>query len=84
MPHLHDKPLVELINVHRVLGDKEAIIFLKNADHDFVEGLFYTAKRYGRSEFDFRGLKYDVVRNKDTSFTVRLSEEQNISTEQYA
>lgn len=78
------QPTVELINVHRVIGDKDAIIFLKNADHNFVEGLFYQSKRYGEAEFYFQNLKYLVTRNKDFSFLIHLSDEQDVSTEQFA
>lgn len=78
------QPTVELINVHRVIGDKDVIIYLKNADHDIVEGLFYQAKRYGHSRFQYHSLNYDIRRNKDFSFTIGVSEEQTISTEQFA
>ena len=71
----------ELINVHQVQGDKDALIYLKNADHDIVEGWFYTAKRYGMATFVFQGQKYDLVRNKDFTFTVRLSDEQTLTPE---
>lgn len=79
-----EQPKPELINVHQVYGDKDVIIFLKNADHNFVEGLFYTAKHYGHSEFEFRSMKYDIVRNKDSSFRIAISAEQDFNTEQYA
>lgn len=75
---------IELINVHQVRGDKGAIIFLKNAEHDFVEGLFYHAKRYGRSEFFFRDEKYIITKNKDASFLIEPDEEQDVSTESFA
>lgn len=78
------QPEFELINVHRVKGDKDIITFLKNADHEYVEGLFYHAKRYGQTEFTWHGLKYILRRNKDTSFSIVLSEEQEITTEQFA
>lgn len=74
----------DLINVHRVHGDKNAIIFLKNSEHEYVEGLFYQAKHYGRSLFYFQGLRYDIMRNKDSSFSISMSEEQEINTEQYS
>lgn len=81
---LPKKQTTELINVHRVQGDKDAILYLKNADHEIVEGFFYQAKRFGRAEFEFRDLKYVIERNRDFSFTVRLSDEQEVSTEQFA
>lgn len=71
----------ELINVHQVQGDKDALIYLKNADHDIVEGWFYNAKRYGMATFIFQGQQYDLVRNKDFTFTVRLSDEQTLTPE---
>ena len=75
---------VELINVHRVIGDKDAIIFLKNADHDVVEGWFYQAKHYGHAQFQFQGLNYDITRNRDFSFTIKISEEQTLSAEEFS
>ncbi|MEK7537424.1 MAG: hypothetical protein AAB619_00420 [Patescibacteria group bacterium] len=84
MPLPNDKPRRELINVHQVEGDKDAIVYLKNADHDVVEGLFYTAKRYGITTLIFQGRRYDLVRNKDFSFTVRLSDDQELTPESFA
>ncbi len=81
---LDRKPQVELINVHRVTAEKEVIRYLKNSEHEFVEGLFYTAKRYGQSEFMFNGLQYILRRNRDFSFTVEVSAEQNLTTESLA
>lgn len=78
------EPILELINVHQVKGDKDAIIFLKQAEHEFVEHLFYTAKRYGRSEFYFRDKKFDIIRNKDFSFSIQLSQDQILATEELA
>ncbi len=78
------KQTVEFINVHRVSGDKDALLYLKNADHDVVEGFFYQAKHYGKSQFIFQNQNYDILRNRDFSFTVKLSDEQEISTEQFA
>lgn len=78
------EPVIELINVHQVRGDKDAIIFLKEAEHEYVERLFYTAKKYGRSEFMFREDKYEILRNKDFSFTIQISPEQELYTEQLA
>lgn len=75
---------LELINVHQVVGDKDVIRYLKNADHDVVEGLFYQAKRYGLVQFWFEDQQYDLVRNRDFSFSVRLTENQNLSPEQLA
>ena len=74
----------ELINVHQIEGDKNAIIYLKSADHDIVEGLFYTAKRYGISTFIFQGQRFDLIRNRDFSFTVGLSDDQELNPESFA
>lgn len=76
-------PRRELINVHQVEGDKNAIIYLKNADHEVVEGLFYTAKKYGKTTFIFSGSQYDILRNKDFSFTIQLSEDQELTPESF-
>lgn len=73
----------ELINVHQIRGDKNAIIYLKNADHDVVEGLFYTAKRYGIATFIFQGQRFDLLRNRDFSFTVGLSDDQELNPESF-
>ena len=78
------RPTIELINVHQVRGDKDAILYLKNAEHEYVEGLFYNAKRYGKSEFYFRGSKYSMLHNKDASFSIELSADQEINTEEFA
>ncbi len=78
------RPKRELINVHQVEGNKDAILYLKNADHNVVEGLFYTAKRYGISTFIFQDQRYDLVRNKDFSFTVRLSDDQVLTPESFS
>lgn len=74
----------ELINVHQVVGDADAITYLKNADHDVVEGLFYTSKRYGIATFIFQEQRFDLVRNKDFTFTVRLSDDQILTPEAFA
>lgn len=74
----------ELINVHQIMGDKNAIIYLKSADHDVVEGLFYTAKRYGIATFIFQGQRFDLLRNRDFSFTVGLSDDQELNPESFA
>lgn len=74
----------ELINVHRVIGEKPAIIFLKNSEKDYVEGLFFQAKHMGTATFFFRDLKFEVIRNKDYSFTIRTSQDQELNAEQFA
>ncbi len=75
---------VQLINVHRVIGDHDGIQYLKNADHDVVEGLFSQAKRFGRAQFVYQSMNYDMIRNRDFSFTIRLSEDQDTSPEQFS
>lgn len=84
MTPLDRKPKIEMINVHQVHGDREAIIFLKNAEHNFVEGLFYKAKRFGQTDFYWRDTKYDIIRNRDFSFTINPSPDQGVTTEQFA
>lgn len=81
---LDRKPAFELINVHKVSGEKDAILFLKNSEKDIVEGLFYHAKRFGRAEFFFKDLKYEIVRNRDFSFTIGPSPDQEMTIEQFA
>lgn len=79
------RPVVQqLINVHKVTGDKAAIHFLQNSEKDFVEGLFYHAKKYGHAEFYFNESQFEILRNKDFSFTIQVSPEQPVSTEQFA
>ena len=74
----------EMINVHMVNGDKNAILFLKNAGHDFVEGLFYKAKRFGRAEFYLLDVQYEIIKNKDFTFTIQQTPEQGLTTEQFS
>ncbi len=81
MSLFHRQPIFELINVHRVQAPKDVMLFLKNAEKDFVEGLFYTAKRYGRSSFYFAETNYEIHKNKDSSFTVVVSESQTLTPE---
>ncbi len=66
------------INVHALNGDLNAIEYLKYTDTHFVEGLFFFAKRYGRAGFDYKGKRYELVRNRNLTFTVRelVDEEQ--------
>lgn len=71
----------ELINVHRVQGPSEVVQFLKSADQEYVEGLFYNAKHVGQTSFPYAERTYDLVRNRDASFSVRLSPEQVVTTE---
>lgn len=78
------RPVIQqLINVHQVTGDKAVIHYLQNLEKDFVEGLFYHAKRFGKADFIFGESKYEIIRQRDFSFTIALAEEQSISTEQF-
>lgn len=64
------------INVHLVNGDLEAIEYLKNTDFHFVEGLFFFAKRYGRAEFNYRGHEFELIRNRNITYTVQRKPDQ--------
>lgn len=70
-----------LINVHQVVAEDEdaedAVDFLRNADKDFVEGLFFNAKTSGRAEFTYDDQKYELTRNKNLTYTVRLLEDED-------
>lgn len=59
------------INVHAVNGDAEAIEYFRNADTHFVEGLFFFAKRYGRTEFNYKGHDYELLKNRNLTYTVQ-------------
>ena len=76
--------ITELINVHKVTGEKEAILFLKNAEKEFVEGVFYQAKHFGKGQFICKDVLYDVIRNKDYSFSILENPDQNLSSESLA
>lgn len=60
-----------LIGVHPVNGEIEASEFLRNADSHLVEGIFFFAKRYGRAEFEYRGRQFELLRNRNLTYTVR-------------
>lgn len=65
-----------LIGVHQVNGNVNAIEFLQNSDPHYVEGLFFFAKRYGRATFEWDGDWYELVRNKNMTYTLnKLSSE---------
>ena len=67
-----------LIGVHQVNGNGNAIEYLQNSDPKFVEGLFFFAKHYGRSTFEWDGDYYEILRNRNMTFTVNklTSEDQ--------
>lgn len=62
---------LKMVNIHQVNGDVAAINFLKNADFHWVEGLFLRAKQTGRTEFDYLGVMYEMVKNRNLTYTVR-------------
>lgn len=64
-------PQYRLINVHQVTGDDGAITYLKNADFHVVEGLFLKAKLTGRAEFEFQGEVFQLLKNRDITYTVQ-------------
>jgi hypothetical protein len=81
---IHHGPIEDLINVHRITADKDVILYLKNADDNFTEGLFYLAKRYGRSEFVFREEKYELVKNRDGSFKATKMVDYHLTSEAFS
>lgn len=66
------------VNVHQVRGDKTAIDFLLNTDAHTVEGLFWMAKRYGKTEFDYHGVIYELIKNRDLTFTIKEREAEDV------
>ncbi len=60
-----------MVNIHQVNGEVEAIRFLKNADFHWVEGLFLRAKQTGRTEFDYHGLVFELIKNRNLTYTVQ-------------
>ncbi|MFA6511710.1 MAG: hypothetical protein WCV86_01095 [Patescibacteria group bacterium] len=66
-----------LINVHQVVGDEDAIEFLRNADKEFVEGLFFQAKMFGVAPFEFKDRKHELVRNKNLTYSVNVIEDDD-------
>jgi hypothetical protein len=66
-----------LIGIHQVNGNISAIHFLQNADYKFVEGLFFMAKNYGRAQFEWTGDMYELIKNRNITYTVnRLTTEE--------
>lgn len=74
-----DRP--EAVNVHQVVGDIDAIKFLKDADFHLVEGWFFRAKQVGRCEFDFNGLLYRLVKNRNLTYTVEKVPEKILAND---
>jgi|GEM_PF-2880967 len=65
------------VNVHMVRGAKEAIDYLLNTDAHLVEGLFWMAKRYGKTEFEYQGAVYELIKNRDLTFTIQLQNSED-------
>lgn len=59
------------IAVHQVNGNVAALEYLANTDYHFVESLFFFAKRFGKSEFNYKGVGYEIVRNRNLTYTVQ-------------
>ncbi len=74
----------EMINVHRVFADKEIILYFRMSDPQMIEGLFYNAKRNRKTSFVYQGRTFDMTRNRDGSFTIKLSETQDYTTEAFS
>lgn len=74
----------ELINVHRVHGPKNLIVYLRLADPEMTEGLFFQAKRTGQIDFPYEGKKYTLKKNKDGSFSLHVAKEQTFSVEEFS
>ena len=58
------------LGIHKVNGDFLAIHYLRDANPRYVESLFFFAKRYGDSTFEWAGDMYEIKRNTDLSFTI--------------
>ncbi|MBI5405050.1 MAG: hypothetical protein HY976_02390 [Candidatus Kerfeldbacteria bacterium] len=69
------------VNIHMVNGDVEAINFLKNADYHWVEGLFLRAKMLGRMLFEYHGQQYQLLKNRNMTYTVELVPESPLNLE---
>ncbi len=67
---------LKMVNIHQVNGDIAAINYLKNADFHYVEGIFLRAKQTGRSEFDYLGVMYELVKNRNLTYTAHEQPEK--------
>ena len=77
MPRIKkDTRELKMVNIHQVNGDFYAVEFLKNADFHWVEGLFLRAKQHGKIEFEYRGQMYQLVKNRNLTYTVDLVPEK--------
>ncbi len=61
---------MRMVNIHQVNGDVNAIEFLKYADFHWVEGLFLHAKQFGKVEFEFHGQMFNLIKNRNLTYTV--------------
>lgn len=59
-----------LVGVRQVNGNVLAIEYLQNSDPKYTEGLFFFAKRYGRATFEWDGDGYEIVRNRNMTYTI--------------
>lgn len=65
------------VGVHKVTGDLDGIEFLRNADQNYVDSLFWFAKRYGFSEYSYDDETYVLRRRKDISYDVQRKESES-------
>ncbi|MBI4426237.1 MAG: hypothetical protein HY567_01550 [Candidatus Kerfeldbacteria bacterium] len=62
---------LRMVNIHQINGDIMIIEFLKNADFHWVEGLFLRAKQLGRTELEYHGKIYQLLKNRNLTYTVQ-------------
>ncbi|MFC1662613.1 hypothetical protein ACFL04_00405 [Patescibacteria group bacterium] len=62
------------VGVHKVTGDLDGIEFLRNADQNYVDSLFWFAKRYGYSEYSYDDITYTLIRKKDITYDVQAKD----------
>lgn len=67
---------LQIVNIHQVNGDILAIEFLKNADFHWVEGLFLRAKKFGRTEFLYHEKQYEIIKNRNLTYTIQEMQEK--------
>jgi len=84
LPKKKEKIIKEnvMIGVHKVNGNKLAIDYLRDTNARYVESLFFFAKKYGVSSFEWAGDMYQIRKNMDLNFTlIKISTEENKSME---
>lgn len=69
---------VHLVRGHSVRGVNDVIDFLLKSDAHFVEGLFWMAKRNGNVEFEYQGTLFELVKNRDLTFTIQEHESEDV------